>query len=267
MVDLYRIGIIGCGNMGGAIAEAVLKNGLIAPEDLFLNDNVAEKARTLALRTGAHAADLGSLTDSADLVVLAVKPQDLEVLAPDLRGSKARRFLSVMAGRTIGELKTLLGEDSKVARVMPNMAATVLQSVSAVSFSDGFDMPEKVERLLSAMGEVITLDEPLMDAATAVSGSGPAYFFYFAECMVSSAVDMGFTEEQARKLVLGTFAGSSEILKRGDQDLTGLIERVSSKGGTTEAALDVLKREGLEGLIKKAVAAARDRAAELSGGK
>ncbi len=257
-------GIIGCGNMGAAIAEAMIEQDIISPKELYLTDKDPTKAILLAEKTGGGATGIRQLADLVDMAMLSVKPQDFEAVSAEVRKSPLRRYVSIMAGKTIEEIRWSLSGDVEVARVMPNMAASVKKSVSAVSFSENFTGRELVLKIFSAIGEIITVDELSMDAVTAVSGSGPAYFFYFIECLFKAACKKGFSEEDAQKLVHGTFLGSAELLKQTDISVGDLIKNITSRGGTTEAALNVLSEAQLEEIIDEAVTAAHKRAGELS---
>lgn len=266
MIRSGKMGIIGCGNMGVAISKAVVEAGVFPPEDLLFTDKDMKKSSCLAEACGGEALGLKELADAVDIAVIAVKPQDLPSIAEELKSSSLRRYISIMAGKTIADIRSFLGADIEVARVMPNIGAKVRESVSAISFSDNFSERGLVDNIFFCIGRAINIPEALMDAATAVSGSGPAYLLYFAVCMARSARDVGFTDEVAKEMVTGTFSGVAEILKTTDKDYKDLIAEITSKGGTTQAALEILFSSDFNEVVDKAIGAALSRSKELSGG-
>ena len=265
-MDNFTVGIIGCGNMGGAIARGMVSNNVLGSESIFLYDKDIEKAKVLAERTGCALGELPEIVRGADLLIIAVKPQDsadlFRQIAPDIT---AQTIVSVMAGVSIDSITSKLGKEVPVVRAMPNMAAFVSESITAVAYNGLVNKTREVEGVFGGIGEVVEVEEGLMDAVTAVSGSGPAYLFYLAEAMMDSAVDLGFDAETAEKLVVQTLYGASALLHRSKESPAELIKRVASKGGTTEAALAVLGKE-FKDTVKAAVKRAKERSEELSKG-
>jgi pyrroline-5-carboxylate reductase len=200
-------------------------------------------------------------------VVLAIKPQEAAATLPlYARFAGQAVFVSVMAGKTVAGMRGLLGDAAAVVRAMPNTPALVglgqtgLYARGAV----GTAQRQQVEAFLQAVGQSIWVSsEDLLDAVTAVSGSGPAYVFYVIEAMVAAGVRMGLTPAQAHQLAVGTMVGAAELARASSEAPAVLRERVTSKGGTTHAAISSMQADGLPALFEKAMVAARDRAVSL----
>jgi pyrroline-5-carboxylate reductase len=262
--------LVGAGKMGSALLKGWLARGL-KPRAAFVIDPVPppDSAAFLAAeKVAAHTAPPAGI--KAALIVVAVKPQVIAEILPGLRplidGSTI--VLSVAAGTTLKNLKAGVG-DCAVVRTIPNTPAQVGRGVTVAIANDKVDAAGRalVTELLQSVGEVIWVDrEGLIDSATAVSGSGPAYVFHMVEALAAAAVSVGFERAAAEKLARATVEGAGELLYQSDLSAATLRENVTSPKGTTAAALKVLMgRGGLMPLMKKAVAAARKRSRELSG--
>ena len=261
-----RIAFIGGGNMASAIISGLLRQGHAAA-DLLVIDPSPEQAARLRQTWGVTtlpAAD-ASLA-SASLVVWAVKPQQFASAAAPCRAHTAGALhLSVMAGLRLADIARALGTPA-VVRTMPNTPALIGQGVIGVFAPVSVSAADKgrVEDLLRPMGAVLWVaQESDLDAVTALSGSGPAYVFYFLEAMQEAAVRMGLSAEQGRELALGTFAGASALARQSSDGFATLREKVTSKGGTTAAALAVLDDRQVKAAFIAALDAARERARTL----
>jgi pyrroline-5-carboxylate reductase len=258
-----KIAFIGGGNMGEAMLAALLEKGLSTPQDVAVSD-ISEGRRSY-LKEKYSVAVTASNKEAAgnkDVIVLAVKPQSLLEVMAGLNGQieKSQLVLSIMAGLCHG-----LGHRS-VVRAMPNTPARVGAGISAWTASDDVSgvQKEMARAILEAMGrEIYFDDEKYLDMATAISGSGPAYFFLFVEALISAAVDIGLPPEEAGKLVFETMQGSSSLMLKSDKSPAELCRMVTSPGGTTAAALEQFQKGGLDKLVMKAVRAAYKRAREL----
>jgi pyrroline-5-carboxylate reductase len=260
--------LIGGGNMGRALVAALLQREVCSATALFVVEPDAanrERLRPLGIAVGESADDRVS---SAAVVVLCVKPQQapeaMSALRPLLRSGQT--VLSIMAGVSLGKLREGLGHRALV-RAMPNTPAQIGlgMTVYCADESVGKDGLARVEALLNACGATVRVDsEDAIDAATAVSGSGPAYVFYLAEHWSEAARRLGFTPEQATLLVQQTLLGATELWKRQGLPAGTLREQVTSKGGTTAAALEVFERRGLGLAIEEGIERAYHRAKELS---
>ncbi len=265
-----KIAFIGGGNMGRAMISAIIGKGLAEPEDIIVADVKEESRDAIVLNLGVFAtpSNLAAAKD-ADVIILAIKPQNLADVTPDLAGQldSSQLVLSIIAGKKISALVEGLKHEA-VVRVMPNTPAQIGKGMSVWTATESVtsDQKESVKKILGAMGEeIFTPDENDLDKATALSGSGPAYFFLFMEALVESGVKIGFPEDVARKLVLQTATGSAEYACLSGRKLADLRKMVTSPGGTTAEALKVFESGDFKGLVDKAVAAALRRSKELGG--
>ena len=213
--------------------------------------------------------DNNEVVKFADVIVLAVKPKDFEELlkAEVCCGvSKNKMLISIAAGITTKYIESVVGKDMPVIRAMPNMCAAIGESISSISAgsSVGLEEMELAKEIFSTIGEIVEVDENLLDAVTALSGSGPAYFFYLMEALTEAGQAIGLTEDIARKLVSKTALGSAKLIEALKEDPAALRARVASKGGTTEEALKVFESKRFKNIVKEAVRAAQRRSKELS---
>ena len=265
-----RIGFIGGGNMAGALLHGLIEDGT-PPERLVVAEPDAERRQRLAERFGiAVTADNAEVAAHADLVVLAVKPQVLEAVARTLAPHLEPRrplCLSIAAGVRHGTLSQWLGGEVPRVRAMPNTPAMLRAGATGLYAPPEVSEAHRAaaEHVMRAVGLVIWVDdEALMDAVTAVSGSGPAYFFLFMEAMEAAARELGLDGDQARLLVRQTALGATRMALESELDLPDLRLGVTSPGGTTERAIAAFEAGDLRGLVKRALTAARDRSLELS---
>lgn len=263
------VAIIGAGNMGEALLRGVLRAGVVRPERVVCTVRSSERAEYLERELGVRVTtDNRDAVRHASLVVIALKPQvlldELALFADDLDAEAC--VMSVAAGVRISAIEALVAKRVAVIRVMPNTPALVDAGMSAVSAGThaSADDVAIAHAVLGAVGRVVTVEEDALDAVTAVSGSGPAYVFHFAEAMIDAACAQGLERDLAETLVIQTLLGAATLLDR-EKDAAALRRRVTSPGGTTQAALDELERRDVRGAIAAAVAAARRRAAELGG--
>ncbi len=265
--------LIGCGKMGGALLEGWIEKGL-SPRSIIVVEPSADIAKELvgrfALNVVGNADDVPA-DHQPDVVVLAVKPQMMVDVVARYRPFKGKRcvFLSIAAGRTIRFFEQSLGEDAAIVRAMPNTPAAIRRGMTVACGNANVSLIHKelCIGLLDAVGDVAWIeDESLMDAVTAVSGSGPAYVFLLAETLARAGVEAGLSEELATRLARATVSGAGELLHRSDQSAANLRQNVTSPGGTTAAALGVLMGEdGWQRVVDQAVAAAVRRSHELAG--
>ncbi|PHI21773.1 pyrroline-5-carboxylate reductase [Lewinellaceae bacterium SD302] len=266
-----KILIIGGGNMGKTYARSLLRAHLTTESDLMLLERDPEKAKALSQSgVGTVYLDAAHCLDAADLIILAVKPQDSGDLFARLRPLVHHQqvYLSIMAGVKIATIQAALGA-TKIIRAMPNLPAQIGMGMTAYTASPEVTRIELVlvQNLLNTTGKAIYVaEESAIDATTAISGSGPAYVFYFMDAMIDAARKMGFDRPQAELLVSQTFLGAVELYAKNDLSCAEWIERVSSKGGTTEAAIKTFRNTSVyEDIVSGAEAALR-RAEELGGG-
>ncbi len=264
-----RLVVVGAGKMGGALLDGWLRLGLDLKTVAVLEPQPAPQISALAGRGLQINPDLTALTN-VDAIVLAVKPQIAAEALPPLAAMIGSRtvVISIMAGRTIRSITAALNRSCALVRAMPNTPAAIGRGMTvAVAHGANDTQRSLAHRLLSATGAVEWIaDEALMDAVTAVSGSGPAYVFLLAETLAQAGVAAGLPAALAAKLARETVVGSGALLHREKADASVLRQNVTSPGGTTAAALDVLMgMDGLADLMTAAVAAATRRSRELAG--
>lgn len=262
------ITIIGLGNMGYALAEGLISSTIVKKEDIKGIELSQERAEFVSKKLGIEVYNRYDILSETDFIVLAVKPQSMKELLTSVKGLiKNPIIISIAAGITVGFIKEFLG-DKKIVRTMPNTAALVSKGITGVFCTDKVQREDKlfVEKILKALGEVVFVDkEEDIDKITALSGSGPAYVYYFMEAMEEAGVFVGLSRDVARKLVTATFFGSSAMVRETNKTATTLREMVTSPGGTTIAGLYCLEKGAVKGAILDAVMSAYKRSKELGG--
>ena len=262
-----RITFVGGGNMASALIGGLLKQAFPAT-DIAVVEPVAESRERLTASFGIACIPAydASILDS-DVLVLSIKPQQMrEALAPLAGKLKSQLVISIAAGMRLGDLSRWLGGYSKLVRTMPNTPALIGAGITGLYADPSIDGKgrRQAERILGAVGKTLWIaDESLMDAVTAVSASGPAYFFYFIEALRDAAQTLGFSEDQARLLAIETAVGSVTLAASSAEDVAVLRQHVTSKGGTTEAALKSLDADDFKAAILRAVKAADARGREM----
>ena len=259
-----KLGVIGGGFMAQAIIKGAVEKKFLAGEQILVSEpDVSRRAFFKDLGVNL-AANNREVAESCEYLLLAVKPQVFSAVAEELRGTALPVLISIMAGKTRDAIKRATGAD-KVARIMPNLPCSVGEGMAGTDCSDlSAEGGAFVRGLFEAVGEAEEVGEKLLDAVTGVSGSGPAYMYLFLLSLIHAGVKHGMTEEQAKKFALQTVEGGVRMAKTSDKSLEELIAAVSSKGGTTIAALDSFRKDDFEGSVERAVDAAVRRAGELS---
>lgn len=262
--------LVGAGKMGGAMLESWLKSGAEARRIVVLDPAPPPEVKALLDR---HAIRLNppvsAITDAA-VVVVAVKPQVMEDVLPGIvsLGRSKPLILSIAAGKTIASFARHFGADAAIIRTIPNTPAAIGRGITAMAANPHVS-PSQLQlarALLSAIGEVVTVaDEALIDAVTAVSGSGPAYVFYLTEVLASAGEKVGLAPDLAMQLARATVSGAGELMRLSGQPAATLRQNVTSPKGTTHAALQILMAgDGMQPLFDKAIAAATKRSRELA---
>ncbi len=270
MID-KKIGIIGCGNMGEAIysrlAQAMNKDTALMVSEM----DRARRDAFFAKHKVAAEADNDRVFRCSDVIIIAVKPKDFDAVLAQGKVcgiSTDKLLISIAAGVTTKHIELVVGKEIPVIRVMPNMPAIIGEAISSISAgaSAAEEHMDMAREIFSKIGAVVEVDESMVDAVTAISGSGPAYFFYFIENLIEAAKKLKLDGETARELVIKTALGSAKLLDQSKEEPGLLRRKVTSKGGTTEAAMKVFDGKKLKEIIRSAVAAACKRSKELSGG-
>ena len=255
-----KVGFVGAGNMGGGLAHgwAAARGEPGAPEKMLVADADSERARKLAEEVGGEAVEGNrALAEASDLVVLAVKPNVLDEVAAELVEA-GTPVLSILAGTTLERLAEAL-PGIELVRVMPNLGARLRQAVLCVAYPEGTPDDRKAEigELLEPLGEVIEIEEDLIDAATAIMGCSPGYLALMAEVLVEAGVEEGLTEDQALRMVARAMSATGGLLEL--HDPATLKQAVASPGGMTEAGLTALEEHNLRETLLAAVDASLER--------
>lgn len=270
-LDNVNIAFFGAGAMVEAILRGVVDARLVDPARVtVMNRQNAERLASLRQRYGVvTAADEEARQEAlrgADMIVLGMKPKDaaaaLRMLAPIL--SPRQLILSFIAGLSISTIDTLLGDNRPIARTMPNTSSTIGLGATGISYSPAVTPAQRsqVEAIFAAVGISAVVDEPLIEAVNGVSGSGPAYVYYLMEAMIAAGQQMGLTPEAARELTVQTVRGAAEMVRQTGEDPTELRRKVTSPGGTTQAAIETLDsfrfQEGMQAAIVHCAERARE---------
>ncbi|MEW6647494.1 MAG: pyrroline-5-carboxylate reductase [Pseudomonadota bacterium] len=269
MIDT-NIGFIGGGNMARSLIGGLVADG-VAPQRLWVAEPDAERRAGLAAQFGVKVtADNNALATAVDALVLAVKPQQMQAVCGGIAAVVQQRkplVISIAAGLRLEALQRWLGGELALVRTMPNTPALVQSGATALFATPQVNnvQRELAEGIMRAVGLTLWLDdEGQMDAVTALSGSGPAYFFLVMEAMQQAGVQLGLTADMARLLTLQTAFGAAKMALESREDAAVLRRQVTSPGGTTERAVGLLQQGGLEALFAQALAGARDRSQELA---
>ncbi len=266
-----KITILGAGNMGLSFSKSFLKYELTEPENLHLI--IRNSARRPKLAEEFPKSEISTFDQlkelDADIIILAVKPQDFLHLAENFRFKlkEHQMVLSIMAGIKIEKIQKVLNHPT-VVRAMPNSPTLLGMGITGYTAAEGiaFSQLMNIERLLNSTGRSVYLeDEGLLDGVTALSGSGPAYFYYIVDAMIKAGVEMGIRENLSRLFVKQTLLGAYHLINNSDKSLEELISDVASKGGTTEAALNTFNENNLKDILKNGILNAEKRARELNG--
>jgi pyrroline-5-carboxylate reductase len=265
-----RIGFLGGGNMARALIGGLIGRGT-SPTQLSVGEPSAEGREQLAQQFKVRvSADNGAAIEGCELIIVAVKPQEagsvLGALAPQLRATRPV-LLSVAAGIQLASLSAWAGPDVPVIRTMPNRPALIGAGVTGLYAGPGVTAQQRelAEAIMRAAGQTVWVSrESDLDVVTALSGSGPAYFFLLAELMMQAAIAEGLEPDAARQLAVATLHGAGALAHASDGDLARLRREVTSKGGTTEAALDAFAAADLNGIVARAMHAATLRSRELA---
>ena len=266
-----RVGFLGSGNMGEALIKGLVAASLVAPRAILAADVRDDRLRDLERQYGLTIArDNRTLVQDSDVVVLAVKPQIMDAVLRDVAPAVTREklLISVAAGVSTARIRASIGKDVRLIRVMPNTPALVLEGVTAVARADGLEAGDLdvATELFKAVGRVVVLDEPAMDAVTGLSGSGPAYVALVIEALADGGVNMGLDRATALALATQTVIGAAKLLQQTGLHPGALKDMVSSPGGTTIAGVAALEAGGLRAALMSAVERATIRSRELGKG-
>ncbi|MFP3912093.1 MAG: pyrroline-5-carboxylate reductase [Desulfobacteraceae bacterium] len=263
-----KLGFIGAGNMATALIKGLLQDGRYQAEDLLASDSSDTALRRISADFGVpgYSSNLDLLAKS-EIVILSIKPQVMKDVLDHVKGALRTDHLliSIAAGIPLRMIGDIIPQDIPLIRVMPNTPALVQQGISALAAGPSASPAHMhtAKGIFAAVGETVEVSEEMMDAVTAVSGSGPGYVFYLMEGMVDAAVATGLEPQTAIRLVIQTFLGAAHLAKTSEDSLSRLREKVTSPGGTTAAGLGMLEKLGVKRAIQKGVDAAYRRSMEL----
>jgi pyrroline-5-carboxylate reductase len=270
-LDPRRIAIVGAGKIGEALVAGLLSSGWRQPQDLVASTRRQERADELAERHGVEATTAnGQAVAGAAVIVIAVKPQDIDVLLGEIGGllEPEQTVLSIAAAVPTARIERQIASGVPVVRAMPNTPSTVHEGIAGLCAGAhaGDEHLALAEDVLSHLGRVVRVPESAMDAVTAVSGSGPAYFALLAEAMIEAGILLGLSREISTQLVVQTMLGTAKQLRDEKMHPVELREMVTSPGGTTIAAIRELEQAGVRAAFLNAIQAAMDRSRELASG-
>ncbi len=265
-----KIAVLGAGKMGLSFSKSFLKYELIKPQNLqLITRNPLKKAEILSVFPESKVTSFDEIRElDADLIIISVKPQDFAFVAENLpfKIPENSMILSIMAGVSIKNIQTAF-QHKLVVRAMPNAPTLLGMGITGYTAAEGisFNQLIQIERLMNSTGRSVYLEnEDLLNGVTALSGSGPAYFYYIVDAMIKAGTEMGIDENLSKLFVKQTMLGAYHLINNSEKSLEELIKDVASKGGTTEAALKVFNDEHLKETLKKGIIAAEKRSQELN---
>ncbi|MEM1440699.1 MAG: pyrroline-5-carboxylate reductase [Verrucomicrobiota bacterium] len=261
-----KLGVIGCGKMGRALVEGILKAGIVSPAETTVFDTYAPAAEAMAQDLGVVLAHSNSeVVTQSDTILLCVKPQGFLEMLEEIGDNEGKLLISIAAGVQIGSIESATKGRHRIVRVMPNTPSLIGKGAAgfALGSSATEDDANLTRSLLGAVGYVCEVTEEQLDAVTALSGSGPAYVFLLIEALVAGGIEQGLTADVAGDLAAHTVAGAAELLLSSEESPTTLRENVTSPNGTTFAALESFRGDQFEEIVRRAVRAAADRSREL----
>lgn len=262
-----QLGFIGCGKMATALIEGVVASGAFAKNEIIVSDRYPAAVEAVTSKCGVLAATSNAeVAKQADVIVSCVKPADAaEALTVVKAADASKLVISIMAGVPIAKIQAICGNRARVVRVMPNTPALVHKGAAAYALGEGTTKAdaEIVEKIFSAVGTIACVKEPLLDAVTGLSGSGPAYIYLMIEALSDSGVLMGLPRDLSQQLAAQTVAGAAEMVLKTGIHPALLKEQVTSPGGTTIAGIAALEQAGMRAALMGAVRAATERSQEL----
>ncbi|MDE5756020.1 MAG: pyrroline-5-carboxylate reductase [Clostridia bacterium] len=256
----YKLGFIGCGNMAKAIINGLLDSKLLPIEDIFISTpSISAPYRGIAFTNNNQ-----DVLSTCEYVVLAVKPQIFKAISADMASNKIKCMISIMAGVNTDTISKICN-CNQVVRIMPNTPCSIGEGVSAItSYNTDAETDNFVESIFKTISKVVRVEEKYFDAVTSISGSGPAYVYYFIKAMIDGGVNGGLSFEQSKELTIATMIGASKMVESSSEELDLLIQKVCSKGGTTIQAIDTFKEKSVGESIIEGINKCRKRSEELS---
>ncbi len=268
-MDSYKLGIIGCGNMGEALLRGILNSGFLKCSEIMFYDADSSRSRYVENNYKICSAEgVIEVTSKSRYILLAVKPQNIKHILEQMKDNldyRSSSIISIIAGIPTNYIEKKINSDVSVIRIMPNTPALFKKGMAAISkgrFATDEDLAFS-ENIIKNIGDYVIIEERFQNIATALNGSGPAYFFLFCKYLIETGIKSGLSQRTAKKLVAGTMIGSGITIEKSEIGLDGLIKMVASPGGTTEKALEEFDRGNLKKIVYDAVESAEKRAREL----
>ena len=264
----FSVAVIGVGNMGSALVRGMILRGKFSKEQIIICDLDEKKVEDLVVDLGVkYVRSAIEAVEKSEFIILAAKPQAFPTLLNDISNflDTNQTIMSIAAGVTTASIEEKIGKQIPVVRVMPNLPALIGKGISVYcrgSFTSDKDA-NRSKAVLMSVGKIIEASETLLDPVTALSGTGPAYIFHTMEAMIQSGIDMGIDKEIAIDLVMQTVLGSAQLAIKSERNITSLREDVTSKGGTTEAAISYLTKRQYSEIVINAILEAEKRSKEL----
>lgn len=269
MKKKFKLGVIGCGFMAEAILKGAVLSEFLSERKIIVSDVSDERLDAVGELGVYTCKDNNFVAQNSEFLLIAVKPQHFGDVVKSLKGFIPEKVISIMAGIKKNAIKNSLGVGIiKVARCMPNLPCSIGSGAVGIDMTDFNKNPDDTEfiiKVFDSLGVTLSIDESKMDAVTGISGSGPAYAFMFIDSLVDAGVQQGLTRNEAKVLAVQTVLGSAEMVQREEQEISDLIMRVCSKGGTTIEAVKVFEENNFRQTVSKAVDACVKRSKELSG--
>ncbi len=263
----YKVGFIGCGNMGFALAKAAAK--VIDPKEIILSAKTDAEAKEKAALLGAAAGSIKEVSQNSEFIFLAVKPQNLEEIKDQIGEALNERkggfcLISMLAGVSVSKLESAFGEDKNIIRIMPNTPVSVGEGmILLTSNKGGKSYTEEFKELLKEGGTLDEIPEKLIDAGTAISGCGPAFCFMFIDALADAGVLMGIPKDKATEYAVQTLLGSASLAKKSDETPSALKDKVTSPGGSTIEGVKALEEGSFRATVMNAVLKSFERTREL----
>ena len=257
----FKLGFLGAGNMAKAIARGIVKSKILDTNQIIMSDpNVSGDVDGIKVIS-----DNNVIFNDCEYVLLAIKPQVFMQIADDFKDAKVENVFSIMAGVKMAKIRAVL-PNAGVIRIMPNLPASVGAGMAGIAKDNNAskEANQFVKAIFESVGNAIFVEEKDLDAVTAISGSGPAYVYYFIQSMIKAGQKYGLSEEDSKALTLQTFVGAVEMVKHSTEPIDIMIDRVCSKGGTTIQAVDTYRNYDLEGKIIEGMDKCKARSEELS---
>ncbi|MGN0797631.1 MAG: pyrroline-5-carboxylate reductase [Christensenellales bacterium] len=259
MQQKYKLGFIGAGNMARAIAKGVLSGGLLSADQILMTDVAKGSFEGIEITD-----DNSRVLQNCQYVILAIKPQVFDNISDSFCDIQADAIISIMAGKSVQKIRSATGIE-QVVRVMPNFPCMIGKGMAAIAIND-YPKPinDFVLDIFNSVGKAVFLPESLFDTVTSISGSGPAYVYYFIQAMTNAGVEGGLSFEDSLKLTLQTFEGAVKMVEQSTIPIDTMIDNVCSKGGTTIEAIKTFRQQGVDQAIQDGIRACKNRSEELS---